>query len=58
MINYNEPDEYERIIVAVKDLGNNSKEIVYKHHRNNISEKIKKLQEIRERIDNGISQFD
>ncbi len=55
MINYNEPDEYDRIIVAVKDLGNNSKEIVYKHLINNISEKIKKLQEIRERLDNGIS---
>jgi len=54
MTNTNEFDEYEQIIVAVKELTNNSKEIVYKHLKKNINEKIKKLQEIKDRLENGI----
>ena len=54
MTNTNEFDEYEQIIVAVKELTNNSKEIVYKHLKKNINEKIKKLQDIKDRLENGI----
>jgi hypothetical protein len=54
MTNTNELDEYEQIIVAVKELTNNSKEIVYKHLKKNINEKIKKLQDIKDRLENGI----
>lgn len=54
MINTNDSQEYERIIVAVKELGNNSKEIVYKHLKKNINEKIKELQDFKKRLDNGI----
>lgn len=44
-------DEIERAIVEVKNLGKNSREIIYKQLRKTISDKIMKLEEIKNKID-------
>ncbi len=46
-------DDIERVIVEIKNLKNNSRELIYKQLRKKINEKITKLEEIKKKLDNG-----
>jgi hypothetical protein len=46
-------DDIDRVIVEVKYLGKNSKELVYKHKRKRTNEKILRLQEIKKKLDDS-----
>ena len=49
----NEISDIERVIVAVKYLGKNSKEIIYGHRRKVENQQILKLQEIKQKLDDS-----